>query len=77
MTQATIRSIVNAHEATEGAGFPIRRLFPTQELDMVDPFLMLDHMRESVARMGPFVMNTRSEIEQAVADFHAGHMGVL
>ena len=44
MTQATIRAIVNAHETTEGAGFPIRRPFPTQELDMVDPFLMLDHI---------------------------------
>ena len=34
-------------------------------------------LREPVARMGPFVMNTRAEIEQAVADYRAGHMGVI
>lgn len=44
MTPATIRRIVNALRTTEGAGFPIRRPFPTQELDSVDPFLMLDHI---------------------------------
>jgi redox-sensitive bicupin YhaK (pirin superfamily) len=34
-------------------------------------------LREPVARYGPFVMNTRQEIEQAFADFRSGKMGEI
>jgi quercetin 2,3-dioxygenase len=32
-------------------------------------------LREPVVQYGPFVMNTREEIEQALADYRDGHFG--
>ena len=34
-------------------------------------------IREPVAWMGPFVMNTRDEVLQAVADYQAGRLGSI
>jgi len=31
-------------------------------------------LREPIAKYGPFVMNTREEIEQAIRDFNSGHL---
>jgi quercetin 2,3-dioxygenase len=38
-------------------------------------FLAGQPLREPVARYGPFVMNTREEISQAIADYRRGLMG--
>jgi redox-sensitive bicupin YhaK (pirin superfamily) len=41
--------------------------------------LLLDGkpLGEPVARYGPFVMTTREEILEAIADFRAGRMGAI
>ena len=33
-------------------------------------------LREPVVQYGPFVMNTRDEIEQAIADYNAGELAL-
>ena len=38
------RQIVTAHRQLEGAGFVVRRPLPSGEVDMVDPFLLIDEM---------------------------------
>jgi len=45
MTQLrAVRDVVDAVETVEGAGFVVHRPFPTQRLDHLDPFLLLDEM---------------------------------
>jgi redox-sensitive bicupin YhaK (pirin superfamily) len=34
-------------------------------------------IRESIAHYGPFVMNTRNEIAQAITDYQAGRLGII
>jgi len=38
------QSLVTAHRQTEGGGFIVRRPIPSQDLDFLDPFLLLDEM---------------------------------
>ena len=49
--------------------------------DSVEPleFLLIGGvpLNEPVARYGPFVMNTREEIYQAVEDYQSGRMGSI
>lgn len=40
----TVKGIITSIATREGAGFAVRRPFPTQSLSLVDPFLLLDHM---------------------------------
>jgi hypothetical protein len=39
-----VEEVITAHRQLEGGGFVVRRPFPTAELDLVDPFLLLDEM---------------------------------
>jgi redox-sensitive bicupin YhaK (pirin superfamily) len=39
-----VASVITAHQTLEGAGFPVRRPFPTADRLDVDPFLLLDHL---------------------------------
>lgn len=34
-------------------------------------------INERIVHMGPFVMNTEAEIQQAIADYRAGRIGTL
>jgi redox-sensitive bicupin YhaK (pirin superfamily) len=47
MTQRSVAKVVPAVRTVEGGGFVVRRTFPSARLDMVDPFLLLDHMGPS------------------------------
>jgi redox-sensitive bicupin YhaK (pirin superfamily) len=40
----TVAAVVTAHSQLEGEGFVVRRPFPSYELSMADPFLLLDHL---------------------------------
>jgi quercetin 2,3-dioxygenase len=44
VTSRPVKSVVDAVSTLEGAGFPVRRPFPTRTLMQVDPFLLLDHL---------------------------------
>jgi redox-sensitive bicupin YhaK (pirin superfamily) len=44
MSTRKVEQIVTAHRQTEGGGFIVRRPFPTANLSVVDPFLLLDEM---------------------------------
>jgi quercetin 2,3-dioxygenase len=54
-TQAKERSlatVLTAVRRREGAGFIVRRPFPSERLDMIDPFLLLDEMGPANHRPG-------------------------
>ncbi|WP_020666641.1 pirin family protein [Amycolatopsis nigrescens] len=41
-----VRQVVTAHQQLEGAGFAVRRPFPSADLPGADPFILLDHLGE-------------------------------
>ncbi len=43
MTNKAIKRVVGSARAQVGDGFPLKRALPAPGLDMLDPFLMLDH----------------------------------
>lgn len=45
-TDRAPRTVVTAHKQMEGAGFEVRRPFPSAELRGADPFILLDHLGE-------------------------------
>ncbi|WP_433578394.1 pirin family protein [Nocardia brasiliensis] len=44
MRHRTVRSVVSAPKQREGAGFEVRRPFPSIDLRTADPFILLDQM---------------------------------
>lgn len=44
MTTRPVTSVTTSHRQKEGGGFIVRRPFPSQGLDHVDPFLLLDEL---------------------------------
>ncbi len=51
MSGRAVTQVVTSHRQREGAGFIVRRPFPTPELSFIDPFLLLDEM--GPAEYGP------------------------
>ncbi len=52
MKRRSIDSIITASRQQEGGGFYVRRPFPTAHLNLVDPFLLLDHMEPKLLAPG-------------------------
>ncbi len=44
MGARSVKSTLTSTSTVEGGGFPVRRPFPTADMEMLDPFLLLDHM---------------------------------
>ncbi|HZE38700.1 MAG TPA: pirin family protein [Stackebrandtia sp.] len=75
------RPLPDAHLAVFGPGDSITLTAGDEQNGRTGQYevLLLGGMplREPVARYGPFVMNTRAEIIQAMEDFQAGRMGTV
>jgi redox-sensitive bicupin YhaK (pirin superfamily) len=75
------RPIRTGQTAVLGAGDRLT-VAASQEQDSRHPALEVlllggAPIREPMAQYGPFVMNTRDELAQAVADYQAGRLGVI
>jgi quercetin 2,3-dioxygenase len=52
LKERSVAGILTAVRRREGAGFIVRRPFPSERLDMIDPFLLLDEMGPADHRPG-------------------------
>lgn len=46
-TQRTVMGVIHGVSTMEGGGFAVRRPFPTAQVSLIDPFLLLDEMGPS------------------------------
>lgn len=69
--------ILEGQLAVFGAGDAITLTAAGGEMPLDVYLLGGQPIREPVAHYGPFVMNTRAELQQAVDDFNAGRLGVI
>ena len=74
-------SVNGSRSAEEAELVVLHRIGSDLDLDVQAPSRVLimsgEPIEEPIARYGPFVMNTREELMQAVQDYQAGRMGHL
>ena len=77
--QGGVRVNGNAMKSVELAQFEREGNTFGLQADSASRILILtgEPLQEPVAGQGPFVMNTREEIQQAIQDYQAGKMGLL
>jgi quercetin 2,3-dioxygenase len=72
------RAIREGQAALLGSGDEIRIAVADDATQSAELLLLAgEPLNEPVARYGPFVMNTREEIEQAFIDYQSGRFGVI
>jgi redox-sensitive bicupin YhaK (pirin superfamily) len=72
------RGLGDGQLAVLGSGDGVRLAVPEDAPGAARLLLLSGQpLGESVARYGPFVMNTEAEIEQAVNDYRAGRLGAI
>jgi redox-sensitive bicupin YhaK (pirin superfamily) len=69
------KPVAEGHMATFGPGDAVRIAVPDDGAETELLLLSGRPINEPVARYGPFVMNTKQEILQAIDDFRNGRMG--